>query len=260
MNALLVARVVWMEFVRRKDFYVLGILLAATVAFLLSMDTFGVAGATRHVLDGGLTLSWIGSLILTLSAAARQLPMEEQRGTIYTVLSKPLSRASLLMGKWLGAWAAGAVATALFYAVTIAAAAGRGGGVDARTLVQAFTLHTVALAMAAAVALALSTRLSLGAALTVAWIIVLESWFFAARIPELAGERGGFQGSLMMFWYLATPQWALFDLRVRLTHGWGPAPGGAVGGVMLYGVGWTALFLILAWLAYHRRRFQRSDA
>lgn len=260
MNAHLVARVVWLEFLRRKDFYVLGILLAATLAFLLSMDAFGVAGATRHVLDGGLTLSWIGSLILTLSAAARQLPTEEQRGTIYTVLSKPLSRASLLIGKWLGVWTAGAAATALFYAVTIATAAWRGGGVDALTLAQALALHAVALAMAAALALALSTRLSLGAALTIAWIIVLESWFLAARVPELSGERGGFAGSLMLFWYFATPQWALFDLRVRLTHGWGPAPAGAVGWVILYGIGWTALFLMLAWLAYRRRRFQRSDA
>lgn len=260
MNSLLVAHVVWLEFLRRKDFYVLFILLFATLAFLLSMDAFGLRGATRHVLDGGLTVTWIATLILTLSAAARQLPAEEQRGTIYSVLSRPISRASLIVGKWLGVWSANVAALLLFYGVTVAAAAWRGGEVDIRTLAQALALHSMALAMAAALALALSTRLSLGAALTIAWIIVLESWFFAVRIPELGGERGGIRGSLMLFWYFATPQWALFDLRVRLTHGWGPAPIGAVSGVMLYGVGWTALFLLLAWLAYRGRRFRRSDA
>lgn len=258
MNALILARVVWLEILRRKDLYVLGLLLAAALAALLSTDAFGAAGAGRYLVDAGATLAWAASLILTLSAAARQLPAEEARGTIFTLLSKPVSRASVIVGKWLGAWTAGAAAAALFYGVTLAAAALRGGGVDGRTLAQALLLHAAGLSIATALALALSTRLTLGAALTVAWLVVLDSWFFAGRIPELAGGAGPARGAILLAVYFATPQWPLFDLRLRLAHGWGPAPAAAVGAALAYAAGWTVLLLGLAWLGYRRRYFKRG--
>ncbi len=258
MSALIVARIVWLEILRRKDLYVLALLLAAALAALLSADAFGTGGAARYIVDAGITLAWAISLILTLAAAARQLPAEQSSGTIHTVLSKPVSRAAVLLGKWLGVWTACAVATALFYGVTLAAAALRGGGMDGRTLAQAILLHAAGLSMAAALPLALSTRFSPGAALTISWIVVLASWFFAVRIPELYGEAGDVRGTLLLIGYFATPQWPVFDLRLRLAHDWGPAPAGAVAAALAYAAGWTALLLTLAWLGYRRRCFPRG--
>lgn len=259
-NSLILARVVWLEILRRKDLYVLGLLLAAALAALLSTDTFGAEGAARYLVDTGATLAWAASLILTLSAAARQLPADENRGTVLAILAKPVSRASVVIGKWLGVWTAGAAAAALFYVVTLSAAALRGGGVDGRTLTQALLLHAAALSVATALAIALSTRLTLGAALTIAWLVVLHSWFFASRIPELSGGAGAVRGAILLAAYFATPQWTLFDLRLRLAHGWGPAPAAAVSVALVYAAGWTVLLLGLAWLGYRRRYFKRGGA
>ncbi|MCF7838589.1 MAG: ABC transporter permease [Candidatus Marinimicrobia bacterium] len=247
---------VWRELYRRKDIYVLFILLGALLLTLVSGDIFGVAGAGRYVLEAGLLLAWAFSLILLIATTARQLPTEEERGTIYPLLAKPLTRAEYLLGKWFGCWAAIWAATALFYLLSAGVVWGQGGAVGLPELLQAFLLHGLLLAWLGAATLALSTRCSTAATMALAWIGLAVSGLVAPAVPTVVAQAPAVSRELLLALYYALPHAALFDLRVRAVHQWGAAPAGAIALTAAYGLCWTLFFLLLAWLGYRRKRFK----
>ncbi len=255
-----IARVVWLEMLRRKDLYVLLILLGALLAALLSVNAFGLGAVVRYLIDVGLLFAWVFSVILTVGLAGRQLPQEESRRTIYPLLAKPVTRREVLLGKWLGAWSAAAAATLLFYALVLGVALARGARFDPACLAEAVLLHLTALAAIAALTLALTTRLTGDAATTLAYVVCAAALTIAPSAPRLLAKAEGFAAGGLLALYYALPHFELFDLRQRLTHDWGPAPGGTVAAVLAYGAVWTALFLLLAWMGYRRKRFRRGES
>ena len=255
---LVIARVVWLDLLRRKDLYVMAILLLTLLFVLMSLNLFGLGAVVRYILDIGLLMAWLFSLVLVVSLTARQLPREESRGTIFPLLAKPLTRAELLLGKWLGSATASVFATLAFYAVIVLLTAWRGGAVNGPCLGQAFLLHAVALALVSAVALALSARRTYGAAASMTYVLCGAAFFIAPAVPELLAHEPGPSGRVLMVLYYALPHLDLFDVRQRLIHDWGPAPWPDVLGILLYGLVWAAVFLLLAWLAYRAKRFRRG--
>ncbi len=253
-----IAWTVWLEMIRKKDFYVLLILLMALLFLLLSINVFGLGGAVRYVADVGLMFAWLFSVILAVSLAGRQLPQEEARGTIYPLLAKPITRMELLLGKWLGTWTCSAVATALFYGVVFTVVRLRGGLLDRVTLVQALLLHGAFLALINALALAISTRQSYGSAATLAYVLTGAGFLMAPQVPELVLHEQGVARSALMVLYYALPHLELFDLRQRLVHVWGPAPWPVIFAVLGYGIVWMLVLLLLAWFGYRNKRFRRG--
>ena len=259
-RALVIAGVVWREMIRRKDVYVLLILLAAMLFSLLSLNLFGLGAVTRYLMDVGLLMAWLFSIVLVVSLSSRQLPQEEARGTIYPLLAKPVTRGEMLAGKWAGAWSAAVAATALFYAVVMGLAVLRGGRFDGLCLAQAFLLHAVALAVLCALALALSTRMTAAASAALTYVAAVAAFVLAPSVPVLLGYETGPSASGLLILYYALPHLDLFDLRQRVIHDWGAASWSTAGQVALYGAIWTLLLLTLAWLAYRRKRFARGRA
>ena len=254
-----IAWAVWLEMIRRKDLYVLLILLLALLFVLMSLNVFGLGGVVRYVADVGLLFAWIFSIVLSVSMAARQLPQEEGRGTIYPLLAKPITRAELILGKWLGTWTAPAAATLLFYAVIFSMVVLRGGVFDRGCLAQALLLHLSLLGCVSAISLAFSTRLTYGAAATMAYVFIGAAFTITPQVPELVVQEKGFTVNALLVLYYGLPHFELFDLRQRLVHEWGAAPWGAVLQVFLYGVVWTAILILLSWFGYRRKRFQRGN-
>jgi ABC-type transport system involved in multi-copper enzyme maturation permease subunit len=254
------ARVVLLEMVRKKGFYVLLILMAVLLLALLGIDVFGVKGAVGYVMDLGLLLVWLFAWILTTNLASRQLGQEEKTGTIYPLLAKPITRLELVAGKWLGAWLSGLAVAACFYVVVLAAVALRGGGFETWPLVQTMFLHGALLGIVAALSLALSTRLHADAAGTLSYIAAAFCFLVLPRFPSLIMEAEEPSRSVMLFLYHGLPHLELFDLRQRLVFGWGAVETPVLLQVSAYGVLWTALFLALAWLGYRRKRFRRGEA
>ena len=254
-----IARWVWLELIRRKDLYVLFLLLGALLLTVISLDIFGLGGMTRYVKDLGLLLAWVFSIALSLTLAARQLPQEERSGTLFAVLSKPVTRAELLAGKWLGVWAGGAAATLCFYVLLAGVVWARGGSFPAATAVQAFALHAAAIGVMAALAIALSTRLTGSAALTLSALVLLACVTIVPEVPRLALHSDPWRARALELLYYAAPHFELFDLRQRLVHEWGPISWGLLAGLVAYALVWSALLLTLAWLGYRRRFFRRGD-
>lgn len=255
---LTLAWLVWLEMIRRKDIYVLLILLAAFLVTLMALNLFGLGQAVSYLKEIGLLLAWVCSWILAVSISTRQLPQEERQGTIFPLLAKPVSRAEILLGKWLGAWLVVGAATLVFYILLAGMVALRGGGFGGVVMAQAWLLHLGLLAIITALGIAFSVRLHADAASALTYVFTLAAWLVLPRVPDLAlTARGAVQTGLRVIYY-ALPHLELFDLRRRLVYGWPPAPGAAVLLALVYGLLMTAVFLTLGWLAYRKKRFTRG--
>lgn len=253
------ARIVWLEMVRRKELSVLFILLATLLASLLSFDVFGLSQVTGYVKDMGLLAVWILAWILAINTSVRQLPQELQRGTLLPLLAKPVSRLTLIIGKWLGAWSITCLSLFCFYLTVCLAVWIKGGVFNFTTLIQAILLHTAALALIASLGLAFSTRLNRDAATVTTYLITGAAFLLLPRVPAMLVEAKGTASYVLYTLYYLFPHFELFDLRRRLVHDWGSAPWSTVAEILLYAALMTSVFLTLAWLGYRKRRFSRGD-
>ncbi len=112
----LVAQTTFLEALRRKDVYVLLILLGiyALVATALLEGYPGDTEVQRMLFSIGLTFSFASAAILSVVLAARQVPKEIAQGTILPLLARPLTRAQFLAGKFLACWLVGVVTLWVF--------------------------------------------------------------------------------------------------------------------------------------------------
>jgi ABC-2 type transport system permease protein len=101
-QGLAVARLTALEAIRQP----LALLLFATVLSLIALlplilsHTLGES--ERFVRDGALALMWLSGLLLSAHLASASLAEEARRGTIATVLSKPVSRPVFFLAKYAG--------------------------------------------------------------------------------------------------------------------------------------------------------------
>ncbi len=253
------AYIVWLEMSRRKELSVLFILLATLLASLLSFDVFGLSQVTGYVKDMGLLAVWLLSWILTINTAVRQLPQEEQRGTLLPLLAKPVSRLTLILGKWVGVWSITCLSLLSFYLTVWLAVWIKGGSFNPVILIQAILLHMAALAIISSIGLALSTRLNHDAATVTTYLITGAGFLLLPRIPAVLAEAGGTTNYVLYALYYIFPHFELFDLRRRLVHDWGTVNWFTMSELFLYAVLMTVVFLSLAWLGYRKRRFSRGD-
>jgi len=260
MRSLTIAWVVWLEMIRRKDVYVLLILLLTLLFVLMSINVFGLGSMVRYVADVGLLFAWIFSVVLAVTTTGRQLPQEESKKTIYPLLAKPLQRSELIFGKWLGCWTITMGCTAAFYLLVLLIVHLRGGVVSGAAMTQGLFLHFMVLGVLVALVLVLSTRMSYGAAATLAYVIIGAAFLIGPKVPELVVNEQGFTVFALLVLYYAFPHMELFDLRQRIVHSWGPAPWNTVLFVAAYGLVWILILLLLAWLGYRKKRFKRGAA
>lgn len=256
----IIARWVVLEVVRRKDGYVLLVLLLAMLVGLAGVNAFGIGGSARYVKDAGLSLAWLFSVVLAIPVAARQLPQGERTGTVFVLLSKPVARSQLILGAWLGSTAAVGLAVAAFYATVAGAAALMGGRWSMDVAAQALALHLAATGLFVALTLALSTRLSSGAAQTIAFVILGFCFAFVPDIPQVLVHGRGFSSHALLVLYYGLPHLEIFDLRPRLVHDGGPAPWGAVAAAFGYGLCWIGALLGAGIHSYRRRYFRRPTS
>ena len=257
---LVLAKVVWIEMLRKKDFYILLILLAALTFALMTVDPFGVEEVGGYVLDLGLLAIWLFTIILAVTLATRQIPGEERKRTIFSLLAKPVSRLDLVVGKWLGSWLAVVAASAAFYLLLALAVQLRGGGIEVIPMLQAWVLHSVMLGVVTAISIALSTRMTYGAAATTSFIVQAAIYSIVPSIPTWASYATGVRKALLLVFYYALPHYELFNMRRRLVHDWGGVDWDVFFLVVAYGLTLSLFFICVAWFACRNKRFKRGAA
>jgi len=255
---LVIAQTVWREIFRRKDLYVLAVLLLAFLLTLMTMNIFGLRSMTGYVKEIGLLLAWLFAWILAIGASVRQLPEEEKNGTIFSMLAKPVKRSELIIGKWLGAWGVVGAATIFFYLILAVIVRARGGDFSLGLAVEAWTLHFCFIGILSALGILFSTRMNSDAAGATTAVLSVAAFLLLPQTPYLAGEISGWRREGLMVIYYALPHLELFDLRQRLVHDWPPMSLEPFLMIILYGLLMMAIFILLGWLAYRNKKFRRD--
>lgn len=254
-----IAYIVWMETIRRKDVYVLLILLGTLLVLLTSLPIFGLGGVVQYLTDIGLLSSWLFSVILVIAVSCRQLPQEETRGTIFSLLAKPVTHFEVILGKWFGSWGIVSVATITFYLLVVLIVKAKGGNIYPVIWLQGFILHSFALGIIASLSIALSARLNYDAASTLAYIISTVSILLLPRIPELSATERGLTADLWLVLYNILPHFEIFDLRRGIAHDFPSVTNKWILLCVGYGAFWIVVFLYLAWIAYRHKPFSRVN-
>ncbi len=254
----IIARAVWIETIRRKDLYVLAILLLAFLAALMTLNIFGMRSLVGYIKEAGLLLAWVFAWILAIGVSVRQLPQEEKTGTIFPLLAKPVRRSELIIGKWLGAWGIAGAATMLFYILLAGIVVARGGNFNPALTIQAWTLHFCFIGILAAMGILFTTRLNGDAAATLAGVVSVSAFLLLPQVPQMSGDLSGWRKEGLFVIYYALPHLELFDLRLRLVHDWETMRLEPFLMIICYGLLTMAVLLLLGWLAYRTKRFNRD--
>ncbi len=248
------ARLAVVDLFRRRDVSVALLLAAVALLPLLAFNFFGVSGVWRYVGEVTLLLVWIFSIAIGLGVAARQFPAEFDSRTIYPLLSKPVRRTEILLGKFLGAFLATASALCLFYVCFLLLLLLKGGGVDPVVVAQAFLFHLLFVMLLTAMAVTGSLILTPSANLTVCALAAAGMLLFGERLAGLAA--GLPLASAIPAWavHALAPHMEFFDLRLRVVHGWPPVEWPASLAVAAYALCYTAALLLLADRLFKRKK------
>jgi len=247
--------VVLKEMLRRKDFYVLFVITALITVVMGSISIFNDSSIAGYLKELALLLIWICSLVIAVTTTARQLYAEKENRTIFPLLAKPVSRAQLLIGKFLGCWIASGLSLLMFYLFLGIVAASREHTLDAGGYFVAMLLHWGALAVVVAMALLGSIVFAAPSSNgTICLIVSLGILFLAQHLNTVAVHMGGVMGSITYAIYYLTPRldWAFSVRQFLIFHDPMPGPTVVGGALLIYACNAAALVLG-AWLLFRRR-------
>ena len=249
-----VSGIVIKELYRRKDFYVLFILIVLICLVMASVNIFNDDKIARYLKEICLLLVWVASLVIAITTTARQLPAERENRTLFPLLAKPLSRTELLLGKFLGCWLACGLALLCFYLFFGLLAGSREHHWPLTNYLQAGALHWAMLGVVVALTLLGSLVFSAPSSnATICFVIVAGILLLGRHLNKFALGFPEPRRSLVYSFYYAIPHLELFDVRDLIIHNWPPIAWRVCGLAMLYAMAYTGVFLIAACLVFRRR-------
>jgi Cu-processing system permease protein len=253
-NVFAIAGVVIKEMYRRKDFYVLLVLVVVITVMLGSVGFFNDDRIVRYLKDACLLLIWLSSLVIAITTAARQIPAERESRTIYPLLAKPVGRGEFVVGKFLGCWLACGICLVAFYLFFAVMSASREHTLPVLVYMQAIWMHWLCLGIVVALVLLGSVVFTAPSSnATICFIIVLGILFAGAHLNGVALGMRDVRGSVLYAIYYAMPHLEWYDVREFIIHNWGLIDWLAWGGATIYAGLYMGLLLGCAWLIFRRR-------
>lgn len=254
-NVFAIAGVVILEMYRRKEFYVLFILTIIICLIMGSINVFNEDKVVGYLKELCMLMIWVSSLIIAITTTARQIPAEREQRTLLPLLAKPLSRAQLIFGKFLGCWIVCGLALVCFYVFFGALAASREHQLPFLNYFQAALLHWFALGVVVALSLLGSLVFAAPSSnSTICFAICAAILCIGRYLGQFATALHEPMRSLAYGIYFAIPhlEWP-FELRTRTTFDWPPIPWGILVLTMLYLMAYMSFFLIAACLVFRRK-------
>ena len=248
------AGVVIKELYRRKDFYVLFVLTALLTVAAGSANFFQDKKIIAIVKDVCLLLIWVCSLVIAIVTAARQIPAEREARTIFPLLAKPVSRAQVIAGKFLGCWLATGIALLVFYVFFAVIAGSREQSWPVLVYVQAAWMQWMMLAVVVAMVLLGSIYFAAPSSTsTICFIVVAGIMFLGGHLNKVALQQAEPIQSILTFIYFVIPHLEWYDLRDFVVYNVGLVPWSALLLATLYAAVWTALLLLAACVGFRRK-------
>ena len=258
---------VFKESVRDRVPYNLALfaVLLISSSYLLGQLTAGQD--VKIIKDLGLAATAVFGLFIAIFIGIGLVSKEVERRSIYSLLSKPISRPQFIVGKYAGLVLTLAVNLAvmtvalylvlgyLTYVETERArAAWDAPGVDPRML-KAIVLIFVELMIVTAIALFFSTFSTpiLSAALTFGFYIVGHFNADLRNFDRIVDSRSAVW--LARGVYHIVPDFSAFDVKTEVVHGL-PVPAGYLISTSLYGLAYIAALLVIAVIVFARRDFK----
>lgn len=254
MGSLAIARLSIIETLRRKEFYVVLVLITGLAVWLQIAD-LGASQAGRFSREIVMQVIWLAAFALGAALAARQIPSDVEQRTVYVLLARPIPRWQYVAGRGLGSVVAAAACFSGLFLVLVATLALKGGmGVADPTLWQAFALQVIALALLCSVTMLFSCLCSPAGAVTFSLLLLAVMRYGSESLMRLIEQMSGVAQYLAWTAYLGLPHFEFFDISQRFIHGWGPLPAGTFAQVVVYGITYSVC-AVAAGAAVFRRKW-----
>ncbi len=248
------ARGVFLESLRRKDMWVVAILGFLILMGASALGFFGVQGLQVFVKDLAVTVLGAFSTIVAILTSTRLIPDEIKQRTLYPLLSRPITRMDLLLGKLAGAILVTWLAFFILATLTVVALFGFGVNFEA-IMLQYLLAKMMGLALVCALGLTLSIYLTPAAAATIAFIFTFGSSILVRALTSGYEQAGAGLQFIFRFLNAVMPQFTLFDLGGRAANnGWTAVPLWVMGFLFGYWLLYTSGLMAIAWA-----KFQRKD-
>ncbi|MHB8893813.1 MAG: ABC transporter permease [Candidatus Geothermincolia bacterium] len=251
-NTIAIAASVVKDAARKKVFYVVFLFGIAVLALAPLLPNFDLGARAAFLRDISLSLTSLFAVVLAVILSVGQVPGEVDKRTVYNILSKPVSRAQYLLGKYLGILVSLAMIMFVMSIEILILLAARVSVFSPVILQGVFAVFLEA-AIVAAFCLMFSTFAS--APINV-FVTIL--FYFVCHMktgilyPKMVGNTNGFLKVLAGAVYYAIPNLENFNLSQQVGYG-----GGASAWNMLritgYAVFFCAIFLTIAFAAFRRR-------
>ena len=240
--------------VRNRVLYALVFFSLVMIGTSAVLATLSYVERERILQDVGLgTIRFFGAAIAIFMGVGL-IHREVERRTIYTILSKPVTRASFLAGKYLGLvatlWLQLAIMIAAFVLASLLAGAPLRSG------------HAIALGLMAlefAVVVAFATLFSSFATPFLAACYSVGLYLVGHLTRDLRGLGAASDSRLVeqvtVWIHRLLPDLAALDRSIEAVHGLPISPS-EVGWALLAGVAWCLGFLLVAVVVFERRDFR----
>ncbi len=242
------------EAIRNKLLYVLLLFAVGLILAGVLLSSLSYVESERILQDVGLASVRLFGVAIAIFVGVNLIHKEVDRRTVYTILSKPLSRVEFLLGKYVGLvltiWLQAAIMIAAFVLVSLAT-----GAPLTVAHAAAFLLIAVELALVVAVA----TLFSAFTTPMLASFFSAGVWFVGhltralrdiganSDLPSIKNATAALHRVL--------PDLESFNLTVEAAHGL-PVTASDVVLPLVYGVGYVSILLVGAVLLFERRDFR----
>jgi ABC-type transport system involved in multi-copper enzyme maturation permease subunit len=242
------------EAIRSKLLYTLLFFALVLIFASLILANISYVERDRILQDIGFASIRLFAVAIAIFVGIGLIHREVERRTVYTILSKPLSRGEFLLGKYFGLvatlWLQMAIMVAAFAATSLVRGAPLGSGHAA-----AFGLLAVELAVVVAIATLFSAFTTPMLASFFAggfWVVgnLTRNLRDLGAVSELELVK-----HLTALLYRVLPDLASFNLSIEAAHGL-PIAASDVWLPLAYGAGYVAIVLLAAVSIFERRDFR----
>jgi ABC-type transport system involved in multi-copper enzyme maturation permease subunit len=229
--------------------------MTAIITLLLgSVNFFHDDKIVRYLKDVCLLLIWISSLVIAIATTARQIPAERENRTIFPLLAKPVTRAHVVLGKFLGCWLACGLALLVFYLFFAVVSGSKEGHWPIGQYIQALWLHFVMLGIVVALVLLGSVVFTAPSSnATICFVVVLGLLFLGRYLNVVALQQPEPLRSIVYTIYFIVPHLEWFDIRQFIIYSHPLVPWIDWALASLYAAVYTGLLLFAAWLVFRRK-------
>lgn len=240
-----------LESIRRKDLWVVVILGFLIMIGAGALGIFGVEGLGVFIKDLAAGVLGLFSMIMAAIISTRLLPEEIKQRTLYPLLSRPVTRLDLLIGKLCGAIAVSWLSFLMLAAVTLVALLSFHIPLEP-IMLQYVLLKMVGIALVCSIGVALSTFSTPAAAAVFTMIFAFGSSMISRALYMTGVGQPSMRSLVTVLSYLL-PEVHLFDLGARATYDWPPISLGAMASLVLYAVVYSYAVVLLGWMKFRKR-------